>query len=302
MKPVPIAFLSVILIWSTTPLAIQWSSEGWGFLFAVSARMVLGALVCLALVIVLRRRIPLDRKAWETYAAAGLGIYGAMMCVYWSSQYIPSGLIAVIFGLTPITVALLAALFLAEDSLTAGKLSGAALGFIGLTVIFGADFNGKAIPWQGIAGMLASVFLHSLSAVWVKRINSVYPALTVTTGGLLIVAPLYLATWSIADGAVPHEFSWRPGMALIYLGVFGSVLGFSLYFYILKHLDASRVALIPLITPLTALLLGRYLNDEMVSVEVWIGAACIIAALSMHQWGDQWLRLMRPVRVPVKRG
>ncbi|MGD8560197.1 MAG: DMT family transporter [Gammaproteobacteria bacterium] len=301
MLPVPVAFLAVILIWSTTPLAIQWSSEGWGYLFGVTGRMVLGALVCVALVIVLRRGIPLDRKARETYMAAGLGIYGAMMCVYWSSQYIPSGLIAVLFGLSPITVAILAAVFLREDSLTSGKILGALLGVTGLVVIFDADLNGKAIPWQGVVAMLGSVTLHSLSAVWVKRINSNHSALTVTTGGLLVVAPLYVATWFFADGHVPTEFSVRPGIALIYLGVFGSVIGFSLYFYILSRLDASRVALIPLITPVTALLLGQHLNHEVVSVEVWVGAALIIFALSMHQWGDQWFQAVKGILVPVKR-
>jgi drug/metabolite transporter (DMT)-like permease len=224
-----------------------------------------------------------------------------MMCVYWSSQYIPSGLIAVLFGLSPITVAVLAAVFLEEDSLTAGKIAGALLGLAGLVVIFGADFNGQAVPWQGIVVMLGSVTLHSLSAIWVKRINSGYPALTVTTGGLLVVAPLYLLTWIIGDGHVPHEISLRPGAALVYLGVFGSVIGFSLYFYILKRMDASRVALIPLITPVTALLLGQRFNHEVVSIEVWMGAALIVAALSMHQWGDQWLRVIKAVLVPVKR-
>lgn len=301
MIPVPIAFLAVILIWSTTPLAIQWSSEGWGYLFGITGRMVLGALVCVALVLAMRQKIPLDRKARQTYVAAGLGIYGAMMCVYWSSQYIPSGLIAVLFGLSPISVAVLAAMFLGENSLTTGKIAGALLGLCGLVVIFGADFNGQAVPWQGIVVMLGSVTLHSLSAIWVKRINSGYPALTVTTGGLLVVAPLYLVTWFIGDGHVPSEISLRPGAALVYLGVFGSVIGFSLYFYILKRLDASRVALIPLITPVTALLLGQRFNHEVVSVEVWIGAALIITALSMHQWGDQWLRAVKAVLVPLKR-
>ena len=105
---VPAAFLGVIVIWSTTPLAIQWSSEGWGYLFGATGRMVLGVLVCVALISVLRHKLPMDRKAWETYIAAGAGIYGAMMSVYWGSQYIPSGLVAVIFGLTPVATAVLA--------------------------------------------------------------------------------------------------------------------------------------------------------------------------------------------------
>ena len=120
---VPAAFFGVIIIWSTTPLAIQWSSEGWGYLFGATGRMVLGALLCVALITVLRHKLPLDRKAWETYIAAGAGIYGAMMSVYWGSQFIPSGLVAVIFGLTPVATAVLAAFYLQEACLTLGKLA-----------------------------------------------------------------------------------------------------------------------------------------------------------------------------------
>ena len=54
---VPAAFLGVVLIWATTPLAIKWSSEGAGFLFGVASRMVLGVLVCLVLVALLSRRM-----------------------------------------------------------------------------------------------------------------------------------------------------------------------------------------------------------------------------------------------------
>ncbi|MCI0504902.1 MAG: DMT family transporter [Gammaproteobacteria bacterium] len=298
---VPAAFLGVIIIWSTTPLAIQWSSEGWGYMFGVTGRMVLGAAVCVALVLALRHKIALDRKAWETYIAAGLGIYGAMMMVYWGSQYISSGLVAVIFGLTPVVTAVLAAFCLQESSLTPGKIAGAALGIAGLAVIFGADINGHAIAWQGVVAMLISVVLHSVSAVWVKRINRSLPALTTTTGGLLVVAPLYLITWVLVDGNVPVSYELRPATALIYLGVFGSVIGFSLYFYILKNWEANRVALIPLITPVSALLLGQVLNNEVITFDIWLGAFFILFALSMHQWGDYWLQSIRSRVVTVRR-
>ena len=95
---VPAAFAGVVAIWATTPLAIKWSSEGAGFLFGVTSRMVLGVFVCLVLVALLGRRMLWHRAALATYLVAGLGLWGAMTSVYWASQFIPSGLISVIFG------------------------------------------------------------------------------------------------------------------------------------------------------------------------------------------------------------
>ena len=94
------AYLSIILIWSTTPLAIQWSTDGVGFLFALLARMTIGVIVCLLLLKIFRIPLPMHKQARRVYLAGGLGIYGAMLCVYWASRYIPSGLIAVLFGLS----------------------------------------------------------------------------------------------------------------------------------------------------------------------------------------------------------
>ena len=88
---IPAAFLAVIVIWSTTPLAIQWSSEGWGFLFSVTGRMTIGALFCLALIRLLGKELRWHKAARNTYFAAALGIYGALLAVYWGAQYIPSG-------------------------------------------------------------------------------------------------------------------------------------------------------------------------------------------------------------------
>ena len=71
---VPAAYLTVILIWSTTPLAIQWSLNGDSFLLALTARMAIGVVICFALLKILKIRMPLHRDALETYLAAGLGI------------------------------------------------------------------------------------------------------------------------------------------------------------------------------------------------------------------------------------
>ena len=168
---VPAAYLGIIIIWSTTPLAIKWSGEEVGFLFGVASRMLIGAAVCTLLLLLLARKLPWHREARQTYLAAGLGIYGAMLSVYWGAQYIPSGLISVLFGLTPIVTGVIAAIWLQERSLTASKLAGIFLGIVGLIIIFssGVELSDGAV--YGIAAVLLAVVLHSVSAVWVKSIK-----------------------------------------------------------------------------------------------------------------------------------
>jgi drug/metabolite transporter (DMT)-like permease len=292
---VPAAYLGVIIIWSTTPLAIKWSGEDVGFLFGVASRMLLGAAVCSLLLLILARKLPWHREARLTYLAAGLGIYGAMMSVYWGAQYIASGLIAVIFGLTPIVTGVIAAIWLQERSLTASKLTGILLGIIGLIVIFGSGIELSDGAGYGIAAVLVAVILHSISAVWVKAVNARLPALEVTNGGLLIAAPLYLLTWLLFSEGWPEVISNRTAMAIAYLAVFGSVLGFIMYFYVLKYIDASRAALITLLTPVLALLLGQGLNNETIEPAVWLGTFCILIGMSVYQWGARLVLSLRKV-------
>jgi len=294
---VPAAFLGVVLIWSTTPLAIQWSSEGWGYLFGVSGRMVLGALVCLALLRALKHELPWHRAARHTYLAAAVGIYGAMLSVYWGAQFVPSGLIAVFYGLAPLMTAVMAALWLREQSLTPGKLAGVALAFAGLLTIFGADILLQGKAWAGAMAVLFSVFLHCASAVWIKRIDARLPGLTVSTGSLLICAPPFLLTWWLFDGALPATAPPRAGLAMLYLVVIATAGGFTLYYYLLKHMEASRVGLITLLPPVLALMLGQALNGEHIPHAVWLGCALIVSGLVMHLFVDRWLGRLFAVRV-----
>lgn len=291
---IPAAFLGVILIWSTTPLAIQWSSEGGGFLFGVAARMWLGALFCLALMGILSVPLPRHRAALRTYLAAGLGIFGAMFCVYWGAQYIPSGLISVLYGLTPMMTGIFAALWLQEAAFSPARIFGMLVGLGGLLMIFGQGLTDQHVAVSGMLGVLMSVVLHSMSSVWVKRIGAEVPAMAVAGGGMLVAAPLYLIAWLTLDGHVPAALTPRAGAAILYLSLMGSVVGFVLFYYVLKRMAASRIALITLVTPVLALWLGHSLNGEVIAMRIWLGAVLILAGLATHQWGDRVLvRLFR---------
>lgn len=293
----PAAFVSVILIWSTTPLAIKWSAAGVGFSFAVFARMAISALLCILLLLLMRVRFPLHRRARLAYLASGLSMFGAMALTYWSAQYISSGMISVLFGLSPLLTSLGAAVWLKEEAITPSKLAGMLLGLIGLLLVFHGGLGVGKGAVLGLVALFVAVLTQSLGLVWLKRIGDDSPPLATTLGSLVVALPLFFLAWWLADGHWPAALPQRALAATLYLGVFGSVLGFALYYYMIKHMEAGRIALITLVTPVMALLLGHGLNNEAVLPQVWLGTASIVSGLCMHRWGGLWLAYL-----PGRRG
>lgn len=292
---VPAAYLGVVLIWSTTPLAVKWSGEGPGFLLGVLGRMGLATLLCLGLVRILRLPLPWHRDARRAYASGALGTYAAMLLIYWAAQYVPSGLISVLFGLSPIVTALLARPLLNERPLGFPQLSGMLVALAGLVLIFGASLAFGPHMAYGLAALLVSVVLQSLSLVLIKRHAGGLPSLSVTTGALSIATPLFLLTWLLFDPHAPSQLPERALLSIVYLGIIGSVVGFTLFFYVLKHVSAHGSALITLVTPVLALLLGAAINHETVGLRIWAGTALVLGGLALHLWGGQ-LRRLWPVR------
>ena len=290
---VPAAYISIILIWSTTPLAIQWSSAGVGYLFGITSRMLLGVLVGLLVATLFNIRLPWHAQARRTYLAAGLGLFFAMTSVYWSSQFIPSGWMSVLFGLAPIFTGIMATVWLSEKALTTSRIAGMLLGLAGLAVmLLGSQTLGPQAAY-GIAGMVFSVTAYSASAVSIKRIGADVPVLATTIGGLLVTVPLLLGIYLISGESLPSMVPPRTIIAIVYLGVIGSVLGFALYYYVLKHVETTRVALITVITPVIALLLGHLLNGEALQAEALAGTAAILCGLLLFEYGQKagkWVR------------
>jgi drug/metabolite transporter (DMT)-like permease len=289
---IPLAYVGVILIWSTTPLAIQWSGQEVGFLFGITSRMALGVVAGLIVAVVMGIRLPWHAAARLTYLAAGLGLFFAMLSVYWASQFIPSGWISVLFGTAPVITGIMATAWLNEQALTPARVAGMLLGLAGLAVmLLEAHSLGASAP-LGIAGMLFSVTAYSASAIAIKRIGADIPALATTIGGLTVTLPLLLAVYYFSGNPVPHAIPARTAVAIIYLGIVGSVIGFALYYYVLRRVEATRVALITLITPVIALLLGHTFNGEPLQPEVWIGTAAILSGLLLFEYSHNingWL-------------
>lgn len=286
-RSIQASYLAVAVIWSTTPLAIQWSATRVNYLFGVTSRMVIGLVISLLLLRVMGLSLHRERRAMLTYLAAGLGIYGAMICVYWGARFIPSGWISVLFGLTPIVTGIMARRFLAERALGGMRLAGVFLGVAGLVMVFWGSLHFSPTAWLGVAALMVSVTLHSASTVWTKAIGWQGHGVEITAGALVIAVPLYLISWGLSGESWPDTVPLKAALSIIYLGSVATVLGFGAFYYVLRHLDATRVALLTLITPIIALWLGRWLNEEKLTLAVVAGTGLILSGLILYEFGER---------------
>lgn len=287
--PIYLAFLSVIAIWSTTPLAIQWSTLGSDFNFAVASRMLIGLAICLLLLWIKKQKLNTNRLSINNYIYAGLGIFITMSLVYYSSQTVPSGIISVVFGLTPIITGVFALLLLKESFFKFHKITGLLLGLIGLIIIFKQTLS---ISSEMITGLLAVTFamtFQSFISVKLKQVNASISALETTTGALIVSVPLFISSWILTEGIVPI-ITFKAAVSIGYLALFGSVIGFMSYYYLIRHTSVRVVGIVPLITPVFALLLGASLNKETLTSVQLSGIILVLIGLCYYEYGGKFTR------------
>jgi drug/metabolite transporter (DMT)-like permease len=284
---VPLAYIGVILIWSTTPLAIKWSGDEAGFLFGFVARIAVAMIVGLALVMLFRKKHALKKEAWPVYLVSGVVMYVTFMLVYWGAQYISSGLVSVLFGLTPFFTAIGAQFLLQEKNFTVAKIGGMLAGLLGLLIIFQDNIDMPVGSDIAVYGVLFAVVFQSLGSVVFKVMKApTVSALSVAVGGVCVAGLFSFVTWFVMDGQVPTTIPAHSLYSIIYLGVVGSIAGMMMYYYTLKNVDAAKVSLITLVTPAIALALGAWVNNEAVTINVVFGSLSILLGLLMFQWSS----------------
>lgn len=286
--PIYLVFLSVVAIWSTTPLAIQWSTLGSSFNFGVTSRMVIGLGICLLLLLIKRQKLTTGTLAISNYIYAGIGIFITMTLVYYSSQTIPSGIISVVFGLTPIITGIFALLLLKESFFKFHKIAGLLLGLSGLMVIFGHTLTFSSELLSGLLAVILAMVFQSFISVKLKQTNAHISALETTTGALIVSVPLFIISWFLAEGVIP-QISLKATLSIGYLALFGSVIGFMSYYYLIRHASVRVVGIVPLITPVFALLLGSGLNHESLTMTQLSGIILVLIGLGYYEYGGKIL-------------
>lgn len=292
--PTGLAYLIVVLVWATTPLAIKWSAEAGAPVGSVWLRMAIAAALGLVILKAIGGRLSWSRRALLSYAAAVPGIFGAMALSYRASLTLPSGMMSVMFGLAPLISGLIVQCLPGAVKLKRWHWLGCILGVLGLAVIFADSLTTGTQQLGALSLMVLAVVLFSGSGIAVQRVRAGLKPLNQTLGALLLSMPCFALLWLASGEPMAVSLTTRGLWAVLYLGLFGSLLGFLCYYLILSRLPAATVALVTLITPVLALALGMGLNGERPSVSMAVGTMLILIALGAYLFGDRLARLTPP--------
>jgi drug/metabolite transporter (DMT)-like permease len=277
-----IVWLVLCLIWGSTWIFIKIGLRDLPPFTFAGLRFLLAAAILWAIVIAWRRPLPKDRRDWLKLAWMGSITFALNYgLIFWGEQYINSGLAAVLQATIPAFGLIFAHYYLPNERLTARKLAGAVVGVAGVSLIFydQMKIEGEA-ALQGCFAMLLSAICVAYSNVFIKARLQHIDSSVIAAGQMAWgVFPL-LALGTVLEGnPFDHHWSAQSMLALGYLALIGSVLGFLLYFWLVTKIEVTRSMLISLVIPVAALLIGRLTLNEKLSWRVAAGSAAILAGI-----------------------
>ncbi|MEM8824953.1 MAG: DMT family transporter [Pseudomonadota bacterium] len=270
------------IIWGASFLAIRTALDEIPFVTSVAYRVGIAALILWGYVAIRRLPLPRDPRLW-----AGLFIMGILNNVIpfslmaWGQLHIETGLTSILNAGTAVFGVITAAIFLADERLTAHRTIGVAIGFLGVATAIGlenlSDFDIRSAAQLAIVGGTIS---YALASVWAKlRLHGLTPqvqAAGMLTGSSLVMIPTALLT----DGPIiPQQAdTW---IAVFYYTIIATALAYLLYFRVLEMAGSGNLLLVTLLIPPVAILLGVWVRDEALSSNVYAGFALMALGLAI---------------------
>jgi len=287
-NPVPlntiIAFAAIYVIWGSTYLAIRFAVETLPPFLMLAARFGVAGLLLYWWLRLRGLPRPPGQEWIGSMAVGGLLLVGGTGAVAWAEQWIPSGLAALIVAIVPMWMVLLDWLRPGGQRPTGPVVAGLVMGLAGVMLLVGPIElgGGGRMQYLGAAAVVAGTVSWATGSVFgssfrVPSVPRMAAALQMTMGGaLLLTLGTLRGEWSQVD---PAGISMRSGLSLLYLIVFGSIIAFAAYVYLLRVSTPARVGSYAYVNPVVAVFLGWALADEPVTGRTLLAAAVIITGV-----------------------
>jgi drug/metabolite transporter (DMT)-like permease len=277
------AFLAVYVIWGSTYLAIAIVEESLPPFFMAGTRFVLAGVV-LYVWAKLRHAGREFRVHWRSaFVIGGLMLLGGHGAVVWAEQWVPSGLTSLLIATVPLWMVFV-------DWLRGGSkpslrvASGLMLGFVGVALLVGSleDLGGNSIGLIGGMVVVVGAFLWANGSLYSRSAKLPKEPL-LSTGMEMVAGGVLLLVASLATGEYGRIrldlVSERSLVAWVYLVVFGAIVAFTCYVWLLRAVSAARVSTYAYVNPIVAMLLGWALAGEPITTRNTLAAGIILASV-----------------------
>jgi drug/metabolite transporter (DMT)-like permease len=274
----------LVLVWSSTWVSIKIGLEDLPALLGAGIRFALAGAGLLAYA-ALRRR-PLSTDAVLAAILGVLPFAATYGLIYWAEQHIPSGLTAVLFGVLPLYVALLAAVVLPDEPLRARVLAGIGLAIVGLTLAFNEslELGDDDLAGLAAAAVLLSPVASAIGNVSIKVRGGALDALVLNGWAMLGAGVLLLAASAPFEDWGRAAWSAEAVGSILYLALAGTAFTFVVLTLLLRELPAVTMSFIAVTIPFGALAFGALLQDEVVTSTAIAGAALVASGIAVAQW------------------
>jgi len=277
-------YAGLVLVWSSTWVVIAIGLDGVAPFLGAGLRFVAAGVGLLGAAVALRR--PLRTDAVLALVVAALPFATTYGLIYWAEQYVPSGLTAVLFGVLPLYVALLAAALLPGEPLRARLLAGVGIALAGLVLAFGESLHLGHGPYVALAAVavLASPLASAIGNVSIKRRGGKLDPVVLNGWAMLGGGAALLAISALTEDWDATVWSAKAVGSIAYLAALGSAFTFVTLTVLLRELPAVTMSFIALLIPFGALALGGLLRGERVTAAAVAGAALVAAGIAVAQW------------------
>ncbi|WP_188464219.1 EamA family transporter [Bizionia arctica] len=277
-----LSFFSIYIIWGSTYLLNKIVVSEVAPLFLASIRFLLAGILIFGIAKLLKLSLKMSKKQLLNCIIAGFFflVYGNGVFV-WALKYVDSGFAALIATTQPLFVIFLMRI-LHGTKIKAKSMFGVALGIIGMYLLVSQDaldLNKDSII--GILMILSCVLFWSFASIFVSKAN-LPSSFFVSTGYQMLAAGVILIIFSFLIGETwlsPMHWSPKVQGSMVLLIVFGSVVAFSAFNYLLKVVSTEKVSTSAYVNPVIALLLGWYVLDEHISVQSILAALILLTGV-----------------------
>jgi len=272
------AFFAIYVIWGTTFLAIRIAVLEIPPLFAAGTRFLIGGAILYGFTR-LRRQPGPTRSQWRSLTMIALLMFVAEYGpLFWAEKYVPSGIASVLEATLPLITLALETWVFRRHPFHWPLLIAVSLGFCGVGILL--FHNGEHVGLLPFLAILFGVTGWSLGAVLTGSLD-LPDSRPLTSGAAMLLGGVLLLGLSGLFGELhpfPHV-SLRAAAALIYLIAFGSLLGFTAFFWLLARMPATRVSSHAYVNPVVAVAAGYFLAGETISARTLIGAGLVLASV-----------------------